>query len=222
MPHKTGPHLAWSPKMAVENAALLITEIPMKQVPIEWASPEVVSALGRLSNVVGKWFETSMARNFTSLGIVGIESAKDAVGRGPTAVPIPPDIGEMDFIGYSHTDRAVIVAESKFVRSGAEPRFYRDDLSEFVTGSNAFMKRLSRKSEWVAHNLPRVRTALANATGAKITDETRRVLSVMVTYYPSCAGYFWKEAPCVSLAEFMLDYQHSGKWPYKNGEYVVK
>lgn len=219
MPHETGPHFAWSQRMAFENAALLIADIPMKQVPVEWNSPAVESALGRLSNAVGKWFETSVVRNFRSLGFIGIESAKDAVGQGRTALPIPPDIGEIDFLGHSQTDHAIIIAECKFVRGGAEPKFYRDDLKEFVTGDNAFMKRLGRKAEWVISNLPSVRHSLSDATGSPIGNDTRRVLSVMVTYYPSCAAHFCNSAPCVSLAEFMLDYQYGGKWPYRTGQY---
>jgi hypothetical protein len=221
MPHTTGPHLAWSQQMAIENAVALITDLPMKQVPVEWKSPAVESALGRLSNGVGRWFQTSVARNFKELGFVGIDSAKGTIDHGPTALSIPPNVGEIDFLGHSPADKAVIVAECKYVRGGAEPKFYRDDLTEFVTSTNAFMKRLERKAEWIVQNLFRVRQALSAATGSPISEDTRRVFSVMVTYYPSCAAHFWKRAPCVSLAEFMLDYQFEGRWPYKTGKYVL-
>ena len=219
MPHSTGPHLAWSHRMTIENAAALITDLPLKQVPVEWKSPAVESALGRLSNSVGRWFQTSVAKNFAELGFVGIDSVKDTIGRGPKAVSIPPTVGEIDFLGHSPADKAVIIAECKYIRGAVEPKFYRDDLTEFVTSNNAFMQKLERKAEWLARNLPRIRDALSAATGFVIEKDTCRVFSVMVTYYPSCAAYFWKCAPCVSLAEFMLDYQYCGKWPYRLGVY---
>jgi hypothetical protein len=221
MPHSTGPHLAWSGNMAMENAVLLLTETPLKQIPAEWNSPAVVSALGRLSNAIGKWFESAVAANFKRLGILGVQSVKDAIGRGPSALPIPQDIGEIDFVGYSPHDSALVVAECKFVRSGTEPKFDRDDIKDFVTGTNAFMKRLKRKTGWILENLPAVRSALSDMTGSTIGADVRRVFSVMVTYYPSSATYFWKDAPCVSLTELMIDYHSHGEWPFRNGVSVV-
>jgi hypothetical protein len=38
----------------------------------------------------------------------------------------------------------------------------------------------------------------------------------MLTLYPCIAGGFIADFPCVSLTEFMLDYEQKGTWPYFN------
>jgi hypothetical protein len=53
--------------------------------------------------------------------------------------------------------------------------------------------------------------------GAVAKTDLRRMHPNMVTHYPSPAALFWDKTPCVSLAEFMLDYQEKGMWPYTAG-----
>ena len=219
MPHETGLHLAWSEEMAKESCILLGTGIPFGQVPREWASPKVKSAEGRLSNALGKWFESAVANNFQQVGILGVAPAKDAVGRGPTALPIPPNIGEIDFLGFSPKDNAVIIAECKCVKGALEPSFDRDDINEFVLGEDAYMKKLKKKSDWVFDNISAICTALSSVPGLKIGTNVRQAFSILITYYPSPAAFYWNETPCVSLTEFMLDYQEQGAWPYRTGVY---
>ena len=219
MPHETGVHLSWSKEMARESCTLLGTGIPFGQVPREWASPEVKSAEGNLSNALGKWFESAVANNLQRVGIIGVAHAKDAVGRGPTALPIPPTIGEIDFLGFSPKDNAVIIAECKCVKGALEPSYDRDDIKDFVMGENAYMKKLKKKSDWAFDNMSAICTALASVTGLEIGINARQLFSILITYYPSPAAFFWNETPCVSLTEFMLDYQEQGAWPYKTGVY---
>ena len=217
MPHETGPHLAWSKEMAIESYIQLGFGMAFGQFPREWASPGVRAAGGRLSNARGKWFESVVASNFGKVGIIGVASAKDQIGRGAAALRIPQDIGEIDFLGISPRDDAVIVAECKCVQGSYEPNTDRDDIKDFIAGDDAYMKKLAKKAEWVFDNVAAVSTALSSVVGAVPKAKLRRVHSIMVTYYPTPAALFWDKTPCVSLTEFMLDYQGTGAWPYTNG-----
>ena len=217
MPHETGPHLAWSKEMAIESYIQLGFGMAYGQFPREWASPGVRAAGGRLSNARGKWFESVVASNFDKVGIIGVASAKDQIGRGAAALRIPQDIGEIDFLGISPRDDAVIVAECKCVQGSYEPNTDRDDIKDFNTGDDAYMKKLAKKAKWVFDNVAAVSTALSSVVGAVPKAKLRRVHSIMVTYYPAPAALFWDKTPCVSLTEFMLDYQEKGAWPYSSG-----
>lgn len=217
MPHETGPHLAWSKEMAIESYIQLGMGIAHGQFPREWKSPDVMAAGSRLSNALGKWFESAVANNLGKLGIIGVTSAKCQIGRGASAVRIPQDIGEIDFLGISPRDNALIVAECKCVRGSYEPNTDRDDIKDFITGNNAYMKKLAKKADWVFKNVASVCSALPSVIGAGSRTDLNRVHSIMITYYPSPAALFWDKTPCVSLTEFMLDYQDKGAWPYTNG-----
>ena len=217
MPDETGPHLAWSKEMAIESYIHLGFGMAFGQFPREWASPVVRAAGGRLSNARGKWFESVVASNFDKVGIIGVASAKDQIGRGEVALRIPQDIGEIDFLGISPRDDAVIVAECKCVQGSYEPNTDRDDIKDFIAGDDAYMKKLAKKAEWVFSNIAAVCSALPSVNSAVPKSDVRQVRSIMVTYYPSPAALFWDKAPCVSLTEFMLDYQEKGAWPYTNG-----
>lgn len=217
MPHDSGPHLTWSKGMAHECYVLLLTELALKQIPAEWRSTSVGAAVSRLSNAVGNWFEVLVAQNMTKIGIFGLQSVDRVIGRGRVVVHIPPEVGEIDFIGYSKRDDAIIVSECKYVRGGTEFRFFRDEIKAFTEGNGCHMKQLARKVEWVVQNFQNVRAALANALDTPAASEARRVFSVMVTHYPNCAGYFCSDSPCVSLTELMLDYQEHNRWPYALG-----
>lgn len=217
MPHETGPHLAWSKEMAIESYIQLGFGMAYGQFPREWVSPNVRASGGRLSNALGKWFEAAVASNFGKVGIIGVASAKDQIGRGAAALRIPQDIGEIDFLGISPRDNAVIVAECKCVQGSYEPNTDRDDITDFITGNNAYMKKLAKKAEWVFDNNSAVCSALSSVIGELPKADLKRVHSIMVTYYPSPAALFWDITPCVSLTEFMLDYQKKGAWPYAVG-----
>ena len=59
-PHETGPHLTWSKQMFRESILVLARDLIYKRIPPEWNNPESRSALARLSNMAGKWFENQV------------------------------------------------------------------------------------------------------------------------------------------------------------------
>jgi hypothetical protein len=205
-PHETGPHLAFSRAMARESLMQLVNWVCYKRLPIEWQTPLTSKALERLSLAASEWFEEAVCRNLNALGIVGRRMHR-TVGSGQQQVRIPDSVGEIDFLGYHAAQQLLILIESKMVMTGLEGRYWRDDVDEFVRRSGSYAERFRRKVLWVKEN----RDALTMALG---TGRAANVGVAMLTLYPCIAGGFISDFLCVSLTEFMLDYERKSGWPY--------
>jgi hypothetical protein len=207
-PHRTGPHLIWSSSLASECFDQLMNGVCFKKLPEEWLTSDTHAALETMSNVAGKWFEKAVIEQLTKLGIKGVGFNKSIVGNG-AKIDIPSDVGELDFLGYSRTDSALVVVECKMVEVGFEPRLFRDEISRFVKEKDCHAEQLRRKLRWVAEN----RSQIANALGAQ--SQSLQVLPCLLTLYPTYASFRLKDLPCASLVEFMEDYTGKGSWPYE-------
>jgi len=214
--HSSGDHLFFSKRMAVENREQLIGGACFKQFPPQWRSPEVDKALEALSNAAGDWFEAVVERNLANIGIRGLRSVH-RVGQGSAGIVVPPDVGEIDFLGYSRSQRLLVLVECKMVRYSFEGKLYRDDLQEFVTGTKSYLSRFLKKVEWVRANVKPICAALDSSglPGGQVSPS--RLAAAMITYYPNIAQFFIDECPCVSLTNFMLDFEEAGGWPYLKG-----
>lgn len=206
-PHETGPHIAFSRQMAMESMTHLVHGVCYKRLPMEWSDPRVKSALERLSRQASVWFEDVVAQNARKLGIQG-GRAKDQIGTGPGAVQIPPEVGEIDLLGVDSGKGLLVVLEAKMVNTGLEAKYWRDDVSTFVSGNNSYAAKFRKKIDWVCNRAHEISSALGHR-GASL-----RVAPAMVTLYPCIAAEFITDFPCVSLAEFMLDHGANGDWPY--------
>jgi hypothetical protein len=207
LPHETGPHLAFSREMARENLMQLVTWATYKQLPVEWKTSVTCKALENLSSTASKWFEHVVSRNLKSLGIVG-QRRRTTIGRVGQLIQIPDSVGELDFVGYHLQERLVVLIESKMVMSGLEPCNWRHDLDRFVLDRGAYAERFRRKLSWIKENFP----AVAGAVGC---PSAKKVGAAMLTLYPCIAGTFINDFPCVSVTEFMLDYERRSHWPYQ-------
>lgn len=206
LPHKTGPHIAFSRAMARENLIQMVNWVCYKQLPEEWKTPETQKALAELSLDAGAWFEDSVCRNLKALGFVG-QRVNKTIGNKQLQLQIPSAIGEIDFLGYHAQQKLIVVAEAKMAMTGLEASYWRDDLAEFVSRPGSYAERFRRKILWVKENQKAISAALG------LTDVSG-IGCVMLTLYPCIARLFVNDFPCVSLAEFMLDYQRQSKWPY--------
>ena len=108
-------------------------------------------------------------------------------------------------------NNALVLAECKMLEGRLEPRFFRDDISSFITARDCYSDRFRKKINWVVNN----RQNVADAFGLKA--DITRILTVLITLYPSYAAYKILDFPCVSLVEFMEDYNAKGFWPYSIG-----
>jgi hypothetical protein len=206
-PHTTGTHLVWSNAMASEGVDHLVNGICFKKLPEEWVTPETSLGLDKVSNEAGIWFEKQVNANLLNLGIQGHSRKGRIVGNGAT-IDIPSEVGQLDFLGFSKKDSALVVVESKMVEVGFESRFFRNEISQFTSGKNSFVAQLRRKIDWVVKN----RKALGKILGS--VDSELSILPALITLYPTYAAFKIHEMPCVSLVELMEDYTSKGSWPY--------
>ena len=95
------------------------------------------------------------------------------------------------------------VREKRFQGDGTK----QEDLDEFVYRSGSYAERFRRKIHWVQQNAGDIAAAMGFGAVQKIG-------AVMLTLYPGIARAFIRDFPCVSLAEFMLDYETKSSWPY--------
>ena len=209
-PHSSGVHLFWSGALASEGLDHLVNGVCFKKLPEEWLTPETSAGLDKLSNNAGTWFEREVTAKLRSLGMRGEGRSGRVIGGGEK-IDIPAEVGQLDFLGYSEKDSALVVVESKMVEVGFEARFFRDEISQFATGKKSYAGQLRKKLDWVAAN----RGALGRASGAGAG--ALRVVSALVTLYPTYAACKITDIPCVSLVELMEDYSVTGSWPYSVG-----
>lgn len=180
-----------------------------KRLPPEWLRPETQSALERLSKKASDWFERLVA-DFLSLRGVEGRKCKDEVQGSGSAIPIPPDVGEIDFLGFLSSERLLVIAECKMVEDRTEPKFWRDDLAEFVTQRDSYEIKFLKKINWVSHQKKQIVRLFKSYPGGAY-----RVAPVLLTLNPHFVGQLVTNFRCVSLAEFLMDFDAAGKWPYE-------
>jgi hypothetical protein len=221
VPHPTGTHLAFAKRMALESLYQLIISVVFRQIPPEWKSETVDAAIAALSNEGGKWFEIVVENSIRGIGFAGLRSIKKQIGKKDSVIKIPTEVGEIDFLGYSESEKILLIAECKMVQGGLEGKFFRDDIKEFVTSKKSYFKKYSRKVKWLQDNTSLVINAL-NSIGLYAPPiQPLTIATAIITYYPTMAQYFIEEYPCVSITNLILDYEDKGKWPYTLGIYPI-
>ena len=151
MPHASGPHLAFSHAMGIENLIHLCGSVAFQRLPPEWHSPGIQRGLIDLSAAAGRWFEGQVGRQLRRLGYSGCRALRQ-VGQGAKSLPIPGDVGEIDFLGIDLIKQIIVVAEAKMVKGGIEPAFWRKEVDEFVKDAGSYAERFRKKVEWVKEN----------------------------------------------------------------------
>lgn len=217
--HSTGTHWMFSKAMARECVLQLVGGVVFRDLPLEWRSEQVSSGLDALSNRAGKWFEQVVLNSFEAVGAPGVGSQRNGIGQGSARILIPPNVGEIDYLGYSATENLLVLAECKMVRGGFEPRYFRDDISEFAGGRDSYFEKFQRKVNWVRDDVNTVCRALASVRrfGGAVTPT--HLATAIITLYPTIASCLASEAPCVTLTEIMTGYEEKGHWPCQEGVY---
>jgi len=219
VPHSTGTHLVFSKAMAKECAIQLIGGAVFQDLPPEWRSNQVNLALEALSNEAGKWFEQVVLDNLEAVGILGVKSLRNGIGQQDKRIPIPSDVGEIDYLGYSPKENLLVVGECKMVRGGFEPKYFRDEISEFVTGKKSYFGKFQKKVDWVRNNLTDICRALSSTRKYDVSINPAHVATAVITVYPTIVSCFTNDFPSVTITEVMVGYESNGSWPYKVGVY---
>jgi hypothetical protein len=92
--------------------------------------------------------------------------------------------------------------------TGLEAKHWRDDIEDFVLRERgSYQSQITRKAEWVRHNIERVCEALNAPCSSHLG-------SAIVTLYPCIAQELIGQPPCVSITELVLDWRENEVWPY--------
>jgi len=219
VPHTEGIHLTFSKKMAFENLIQLVRGVPFQQLPTEWRTERIDLALSALANEAGTWFENVVQDNLTKVGFWGYKGIKRGFGQGDARVSIPENVGEVDYIGYSDTEQLLIVIECKMVSAGVEAKYFRDEISEFFTSSDAYKDKFEKKIGWVRSNLNQIIEAFESLQSDEVEINPTRMACAIITYYSSIITCLVEEIPSCSITEFMMSYEEKQQWPFERGIY---
>ena len=200
------PHLAFSYEMAMGNLTHLCGSVAFQRLPPEWQAPGIRDGLIALSKEAGQWFEKQLARQLRRLGYSGSRALRQ-VSQGERSLPIPGDVGEIDFLGIDPVRRVIVVAEAKMIKGGIEPAFWRKEVDEFVKDADSYANRFRKKVAWVAENRDEISAILGGPPLCQIAF-------ALVTLYPSIVQEFLPDMRCVSIAELVLDHERARQWPY--------
>ena len=206
--HDAGPHLAFSRAMAYECFIHLIHGLTYKKLPQEWRTEQLKKPLEDVSRSASDWFEELVGKKMKALGVVG-QRFKKVIGTGHAALPIPENVGDIDFLGRCPKSNILILTEAKMTNTGLEAKHWRDDMEDFVLKERgSYQSQITRKAEWVSHSINRVCEALN-------VPNTSHVGSAIVTLYPCIAQEeLIGQLPCVSITELVLDWREKEAWPY--------
>lgn len=204
--HQTGPHIAFSRSMANECFTHLIQGISYKKLPKEWRSESLKIPLESVSRSASAWFEDIVQIKLRKLNVVGGRFSK-FVGTTQPGFRIPESVGELDFLGYCPSSEILILLEAKMTNTGLEAKYWRDDIEDFVLRERkSYQCQTIKKAEWVMQNSVNICMALQ-------VPHTSKLGTAILTLYP-CIAQELTILPCVSVTEFVLDWEENGKWPY--------
>ncbi len=193
-------YLAYSPSRLTNYLALLMAGLPFNQLPRNWKTPIISKALARLSNQAGNWFENLTASELAKLNIVG-GCYSSSIAYEKDSILIPSEVGEIDYIGYSHKERILYVLECKYLSSSFSPRNFRNELSAFIKGKKSYVNQLSRKTNWVRENREQILDIMLKL--ARINSSFDRssvfIYSSFITYYNAFPSAFLSPHNCETL-----------------------
>ena len=210
--YKDLSYFIFSKRMALECLQILESEVAFKKLPPEWISKPISKGLDVLNNQAGRWFEKVVVKNLLDVGINGVSSVKKLTFKNGKKIHVPPDVGEIDFLGLSKKNDIIIIVEIKQVGFATEPRMYMDDLDKFVTGKNNYSDKFERKFEWIKENYLDVAKYLEEKLSC--STSVRKVAYVMITHYPTFIGPKINKFSCLSITEFMMQHHSDSGWNF--------
>lgn len=208
-------YLTWSTEMLIERLDFLDNDFIFKNIPSEWRKGGINKAVNYISNDAGRWFEKQVKENLLKVGING-DHIKDKFHTGQESLNCKI-IGGLDFLGYSNNDNILILIECKYINSGFEPKTYYNDIVSFTDPKNGYISRLDEKVEWIMDNFIYVKRDLSKRMSISIPDSCNTIGISFFTYVKTFAYAFIDNYPCISLTEFMENYEKEKKWYLKTG-----
>jgi hypothetical protein len=169
--------------------------------PDEWKFKKLEDATSSILNYYGHKFERYASSCLARLGLIG-QSYKDNL---PSGIPIPRDVGEIDFIGFSQERKIIACFEFKNVKGSTEPRQFRNDLDKFIYDEESYLIKYRKKVKLVSENIDSLAAFFEKTVGSKMN--TDYLITAIITYYPNISRYFISDYKCLSLADFEIEYK---------------
>jgi len=205
------PHLAWVHELFFDAFNLMQRKISHGELPEDWTGPQLAEALGKINRARGSWFEGKVLEQTKLLGLEGTRSKK-TINVAGKKVPIEP--GEIDYIGWSAKDNALVFLEAKMLEWAGEPKAVKQQIDKFEK-PKGFVEKYLKKCRWITENHVAIISEL-EAVGIKPVTPTS-LKTAFITYDPSAVSPRISAFPCVSLAEFVYDFERAQGWPYTVG-----
>ncbi len=117
--------------------------------------------------------------------------------KGQASLAIPPNVGDLDFLGFHPVRREILLIEAKMTSTGLEAQFWRDDVQQFVWRKKSYANQFRRKQEWMLGNLAAIQRLLGAPPDCNFDPR-------ILTLYPCIAAEFIEDFRCESITEFML------------------
>lgn len=202
----------FSQRMAKESFALLVADVPFRNISSEWQSKCISKALDKLSLAAGRWFEDVVVQNLKDAGIVGSPSIETLIMSKEDRMRIPPNVGEIDFLGFQESQKLLIIIEIKQVKFSTEPKMVRDDIDKFTKGPSSYSAKFINKYNWAIENIDSIQKHFAH--NFKLETKLEVAGYVMITHYATMASLNMRDFSCVPLSEFMNKVKDGQKWPF--------
>ena len=179
-----------------EGLLMLVDSLIYKTLPEEWKSDDMKLAFSRINKQFGSDFE-KLTSGFLKKWMFEGRSYKSNL---PCNVKIPPDVGEIDYLGFSQTENCIVCFEFKNVRGSTDPLEFRDDLDQFIYKKDSYLNKYRKKVEFVKSNISKLVNWFNHKYDVSLSSE--KMMTAIITYTPNISQHFIDEYKCVSLSQF--------------------
>ena len=193
-------YLFYTGAMLREGYILFRDSLCYNDLPIELQSSKLKKECAKMSLSYGKKFEQYANKFLATKGFYGLNCKR----KIPSNQPIPNDVGEIDFLGYSKDLKRLVCFEFKNVFYSTDPLEYRDDLDKFIYKKGSYSDKFRRKIEFVKVHMKELADFFHQNESVELLEN--QLIVGMLTYSPNISRFFIKDFKCMSLAEFEVEW----------------
>ena len=179
-----------------EGRIMLVDSLIYKTLPEEWQNDDMKLSFSRINKQFGSDFE-KLVCDYLSKKMFEGRSYKNNM---PCKGKIPPEVGEIDYLGFSRKEKCIVCFEFKNVRGSTDPLEFRDDLNQFIYKRDSYLNKYRKKVEFVKSNISKLVDWFSKKYNITLTSE--KIMTAIITYAPNISQYFINEYKCLALAQF--------------------
>ena len=196
-------YLLYTLEMLNEAYIMFHKSLCYNNLPNELKSKKLKDISAKITNFYGKEFEIFANSFLKTKGFVGNNSKK----RLPSGTPIPKEVGEIDFLGYSKDHQRVVCFEFKNVFYSTDPLEFRDNLDTFIRKKDSYLNKFKRKIDFVKAHIEELTNYYRQKDSIELSKS--QLIVGMLTYTPNISRFFMTDCKCMSLAEFEVEWEQN-------------